>query len=420
MIERDVWAHLVMVVLVAGLVGAPARAGDWPQFRGPSRDATAEEKNLLGSWPAAGPREVWRRPIGAGYSAVSAVGKQLFTMAAEGEREWLLCLDAATGESLWSTDVGPSQPSDLGDTGPRTTPLVDGDRVFGASSAGTLYALDSKNGAIVWQRGFEGPAPRFGYAVSPLLDGDLLIVETGGSEEQAGVVALDKATGEERWTALTGPSGYSSPIVVELAGVRQYVFFRRVGNEVVSLSTDGKLLWKHPTAALAVITTPIHFPPDRIFVASADDGFGGSMLRISREDEEFVVEELWNEPHMRNHFSTSVLVGEYLYGFDNGTFRCLDAATGEQQWAKRGLGKGSLVAAGETLFALSDGGALVMLEATPERYEELGRTTAMTGRAWTAPSLANGRLYLRDFDEIVSYDLTQPAAANEADLEEGR
>ena len=299
--------------------------------------------------------------------------------------------------------MGPSKASDLGDTGPRTTPLIDGELVYTASSAGDLYALDRDDGTVLWKRAFEGPVPRFGYAVSPLVDGDLLLVESGGSEETPGILALDKTTGELEWSALTGPSGYSSPIVAEIAGVRQYVFFRRVGNQVVSISVDGELLWEHPTAALAVITTPIFYPPDRIFVASADDAFGGAMLRVSKGDGGFSVTEEWNETRMRNHFSTSVLVDGHLYGFDNGTFRCLAADTGEQRWAKRGFGKGSLVASGGLLYVLGDGGLLALVRAHPERYEELGRTQAMTGRAWTAPSLAGGTLFLRDFDEIVAY-----------------
>lgn len=241
-----------------------------------------------------------------------------------------------------------------------------------------------------------------------MVDGGLLLIESGGAEADPGVLALDKATGELRWSALEGPAGYSSPIVVEIGGVRQYVFYRRVRNEVVSVSTTGEVLWQHPTSALAVITSPIFFPPDRIFVASADDGMGGSMLRILQGDQGFSVEELWNERLMRNHFNTSVLVDGYLYGFDNGTFRCLDAETGERRWSKRGFGKGSLLAADDLLYVLSDSGVLALVEATPEAFVELGRVTAMKGRAWSSPSLANGRLYVRDFDEIVGYDVRQP------------
>ena len=277
--------------------------------------------------------------------------------------------------------------------------------IYTASSAGRIVALSAADGSEVWSHDFPGAAPRFGYSVSPLVDGELLLMESGGSEEDPGILAFDKTTGELKWSALKGPAGYSSPIVAEIGGVRQYIFYRRVGNEVVSLSTSGEVLWQHPTTALAVITTPIFYPPDRVFVASADDAMGGAMLRVSKGEDGFSVEELWSDRLMRNHFNTSVLVDGHLYGFDNGTFRCLDAETGERKWSKRGFGKGSLLAAGNLLYVLSDGGVLALVQATPEGFVELGRVNAMSGRAWSSPSLSAGRLYVRDFDEIVGYDV---------------
>jgi outer membrane protein assembly factor BamB len=388
------------------LVAPPLSAASWNQYRGPARHGITSAEGLSASWSAQPPRELWRKPIGAGYSTVAAVGDRLYTMATVGEEEKVLCLDASTGETVWATSVGPSKASDLGDTGPRSTPTVDGDRVYTASSAGRLVALATSDGAEIWSHDFPGDPPRFGYSVSPLVDGDLVLIESGGSGEDPGILAFDKASGELRWSALEGPAGYSSPIVAEIDGVRQYIFYRRVRNEVVSLSTSGEVLWQHPTTALAVITTPVFFPPDRIFVASADDAMGGAMLRVTHDEGAFEVEELWSDRLMRNHFNTSVLVGDHLYGFDNGTFRCLDAETGERRWSKRGFGKGSLLAAGDRLYVLSDGGVLAQVQATPDGFQELGRVTAMKGRAWSSPSLADGRLYVRDFDEIVAFDVS--------------
>ncbi len=391
-----------------------AVAGDWPQHRGPRRQGTTVEPGLRESWGPGEPLVAWRRSIGEGYSAVAVAGPRACTMERATGEEWVVCLDAGSGETLWRTAVGPSRTSDLGDSGPRSTPAIDGELLFTASSAGRMVALSTADGSVVWRREFEGEAPRFGYSVSPLVDGDLVIFETGGSEESPGIIALDRATGTARWSLLAGPAGYSSPIVADIAGVRQYVFFRRAGNEVVSVSPAGELLWSHPTAALAVITTPLFHPPDRIFVASADDAFGGAMLRVRRGEGGFEVEELWNDRLMRNHFNSSVLVDGFLYGFDNGTFRCLDADSGERRWARRGFGKGSLLAAGDLLFVLSDGGTLALVEATPEEYRERGRAPATTGRAWTPPSLAHGRLYVRDFDEIVAFDVGRGAPTGPA------
>ena len=295
--------------------------------------------------------------------------------------------------------------AELGDGGPRSTPTVVDGVVYTTTSQALLLALDAADGARIWEKDLTefGPPPRFGYATSALVDGRLVIVEVGDRDKAPGVVALDRASGELVWSSLEGPAGYSSAIAMEIGGVRQYVFFRRAGQEAVGLSTDGDVLWRFATPeALAAIVMPIPVPPDRVFLSTSDDSFGGHMIRIRPGTDGFTVDELWSERLMRNHFNTSVLVDGHLYGFDNGTLRCLDAATGEKRWGRRGFGKGSVVAAGDLLYVLSDAGLVALVRATPDGFEELGRRQVMEGRSWTAPSIAHGRLYLRDFDEIVS------------------
>lgn len=407
------------IALLCGLLlsSVAAFAADWPQYRGPNRHGTTTEAGLLESWSEAGPREVWRREIGDGFSAVTAVGDRLYTMAIVEGQESVLSLDAATGKTLWSTPLGEPIASEFGD-GPRATPTYADGRLYTATSNARFVALDAKTGKILWSHELaneELPAPRFGYSPSPLVDGEVVIQEVPGKEGES-VVAYDRKSGEVRWKALDGPAGYSSPIVAEIAGVRQYVFSRRVGQELVALSTGGEVLWRHPmTDALTAIPMPVFVPPDQIFVATSDDAFGGLMIRVTKNEEGFSTESMWSERLMRNHFNTSVHVGGYLYGFDNATFKCLDAETGERQWSRRGFGKGSLIAAGDLLYVLGDAGQLALVRATPEAYEELGRVKAMTGKAWTSPSLADGRLYLRDFDEIVSYDVRAAGQSKAAD-----
>jgi len=390
------------------LLASVAGAADWPQFRGSQREGIGSEEDLLTSWSESQPTVVWRQSIGTGYSAVTAVGDRLYTMDADESQEHVLCLDAATGKTLWKIEAGEFVQAELGDGGPRSTPTVVDEVVYTATSQSRLLALDAKDGSLLWAKDLTewGKVPRFGYAVSPLVDGDVVIVEVGDKDKSPGVVALDKKSGELRWSSLEGPAGYSSALPVEIGGVRQYVLFRRAGQEAVSLSTAGEVLWRFPTPkALASIVMPIFMAPDRIFLSTSDDQFGGHMIRIRRQGEVFAAEEIWSERLMRNHFNTSVVVNEHLYGFDNGTLRCLDAASGERRWAKRGFGKGSAVAADTLLFVLSDAGLAALVRATPEGYQELGRLQVMEGRSWTAPSIANGRLYLRDFDEIVSLEL---------------
>jgi outer membrane protein assembly factor BamB len=216
-------------------------------------------------------------------------------------------------------------------------------------------------------------------------------------------VAFDKATGKQRWAALDTPAGYSSPIVVTIAGVRQYVFVHTAGREVVSLLPDGTVHWRHPWTSGA-IAMPVFVPPDGVLVSASAD-VGAMLLRVKTVDGKPAVEEAWRNQLLKNHFSSSVVVGGHVYGFDNGTLKCLDAATGEQKWAARGFGKGSLIAADGLLVILSDRGLLALAEANPESYRELGRSQVFASKTWTAPTLAGGRLYLRDLAEIVCLEV---------------
>ncbi len=398
------WTPTLAVLLLASF----AEAADWPQYRGPERLGKSAEPGLAAGWPEAGPPIAWRRPIGGGYSAVVGAGERLYTMEASDEEEAVVALDAATGETVWRVAVGPFVQAELGDGGPRSTPAVADGQVIAVSSQGRLVSLATIDGELGWDKDLTewGPVPRFGYSMSPLLDGDLVIVEAGEREKEPGILAFDRATGELRWSALKGPTGYTSPVVTTIGGVRQFVFARF--SEVVALSVDGGVLWRHEVSPHAAIPMPVLVAPDRIFISSSEDTFGSMMLRVTREGDEYRTEELWTQRLMRNHFNSSVEVGGFLYGFDNGTLRCLDAASGERLWSKRGFGKGSLVAAGSLLFVLGDGGTAAQVHADPAGYREGGRLQLTEGgRAWTEPSLANGRLLVRDFDEIVSLELRQ-------------
>jgi outer membrane protein assembly factor BamB len=404
-------AAIVAVSPPPALAAPPSTSLDWPQFRGPERDGHGREAGLLRSWADGSPRLLWRQPIGEGFSGIAASGGRLFTMAAYGEEEYALALDAATGRELWRVPLGANFHEEFGN-GPRATPTVDGEVVYAASSTGRLARLQAATGAKLWEvdlaRAFAMPVPGRGYSPSPLIDGDLLILEVGAPEGRA-LVALDKRTGATRWVVGDGTTGYSSPLAVTIGGVRQFVFLRRAAPQIVAVSTAGEVLWTHPFPESG-ISMPLLVPPDRLFFSAAHDELG-MLLRIRVEGGRFVAEEVWRHNRMRNHFNTSVVVGEHLYGFDNATLRALVAATGETKWAFRGFGKGSLIAADGLLFVLSDRGELVLVEATAEAYRELGRVQALEGKSWTAPSLAGGRIYLRDQDEIAAFDVrTAPAA----------
>ncbi len=399
---------LVACLAVTGLALArdPDPIADWPQLRGPGRDGRSAAHGLARGWPEGGPRVAWKRTIGAGFSGLSVVGGRLYTMAAEGEKEYAFCLDAATGKELWRFEVGGRFVEEFGD-GPRSTPTVAGETVYVLGARGGLFALKAVDGSKLWgvdlPQTFGSPQPRWGFSPSPLVDGELLLLEVGGTEGRS-LAALDRRTGAVRWTVGEGEASYSSPIAVDIGGVHQFVFLRRNPSpQLVSVLPDGKVYWTHASPP-GPVAMPLFLPPDRIYVSAGDDA-GALLVRVTSEGGQPKVEELWRNPRVRNHFNASVLVDGAIYGFDNATFKCISAATGEQSWAVRGLGKGSLVAADGLLYVLSDEGVLALVEANPAEYREKGRFQILTGRAWTSPSLAGDRLFVRDQDEIAAVDL---------------
>lgn len=408
------WISFTFLLSQPGGPAAPALADDsisvsavdWPQFRGPQRDGVSPETGLLRKWPEGGPAECWRRPLGEGFSAITVADGELFTLFADAENELAVRLDPETGEEVWRTPIGPRFDEPLGN-GPRSTPTWDGERLYVLSSTGTFHALDPADGSEIWsvdaQKELEARMPVRGFTSSPLIEGDLVIVELGGAEGK-GVVAFDRTTGELRWGARETSAGHASPLAVTIDGVRQVIHLATAGRELASLLPDGSVYWTHPWPPGA-IAMPVFIPPDSIFVSASAD-IGATVVRIHTENGEPVVDEVWKDRVMKNHFSSSVLYRGILYGFDNGTFKAIDPATGEQHWAKRGLGKGSLIAADGLLVVLSDRGRLVLVEASAEEYRELSSVQALTGKTWTLPTLAGGRVYLRDHEEILCLEVS--------------
>ncbi len=441
-------AASALALVSAGGVLAESATDDWPQFRGHHRDGMSPATGLLDSWPEDGPKELWRIPLGEGYSGISIAGGRIYTMyaevppeeepaaegeepaaegeepaaegeepAAEGEEpaeekpaepktEYAGAFDAATGKQLWRTAIGQRIVTQFGN-GPRSTPTVDGDVVYVLGAHGELAALAAADGAVRWQVDFNetfgSNRPYWGFSTSALIEGDLLLVESLGTKGKA-YAALDKATGEVRWTTgESNPQGsYNSPMAITMGGERHLVY---VGNEIVrAVDVGGQEVWSHPWPPGETHAMPIFIPPDRFFVSGAE-GAGAALLQVKSEGDGMKVEEVWTNRIMKNHFSSSILHQGYIYGFDNATLKCISLETGEQQWAKRGFGKGSLIYADGHLIILSDRGRLVQAEATAEGYVEEGRAQALDGKCWTAPTLAGGKLYVRSHSEMVSYDL---------------
>jgi outer membrane protein assembly factor BamB len=398
-------AGTVACSLVAGGLVIAADGGGWPQFRGPQRDGTSAESGLAKSWPESGPPVVWKKSIGDGFSEVVVADGRVFLMLADDESELATALDAASGEEQWRAVLGPRFKEEFGD-GPRATPVLSDGVLYALTSEGLLHALRAGDGGTIWTvdlvETYGSSVPLRGFAGSPLVEGDLLLVEAGGADGKA-FVAFDKKSGEERWTAGERRAGYSSGIAVDIDGVRQMVFARTVTSEVVSLLPSGQVHWRYEWKS-GPVATPILVPPNGLFVSSGAD-IGASLLKVETRDGVPTISEAWSSRSMKNHFGSSVLVGDHIYGFDNATLRCISVVTGERIWARRGFGKGTLVTADGMLYVLSDSGVLALIEATPEEYREKARFQAMTGKAWTAPALAQGRLYVRDQDELSCLDI---------------
>jgi len=392
-------------VATQAMAQSAAQAANWPQWRGPNRDGISKETGLLKQWPTEGPALVWKATgAGRGYSSFSVANGKLYTMGLRGDREFVIAFDVATGKESWATAHGGAFRNDRGD-GPRGTPTLDGDRVYALGGDGDLSALDARTGKLVWTKNvlkeFGGSNITWGISESPLVMGNKLLVNAGGPG--ASIVALNKSDGSLIWKSQSDKAGYSSAMPLELNGISQVVFFtadRAVGLDV----KDGRLLWEYgkPSNDVANVATPI-IRANRVFISS-DYGTGGGVVEIKPDNK---AQEIWFSKDMRNHHSSSVLIGDYLYGFSSNILTAMRFDTGEVVWRDRSVGKGSLVYADGNLYCLSEKGVVGLVEAVPTGYKEKGRFRIPEDSlpTWTHPVVAGGRLYLRDQDTIYAFDV---------------
>jgi outer membrane protein assembly factor BamB len=428
-----------LLPLTACLLAAlPARAADWPQWRGPDRTDVSKETGLLKSWPKEGPKLLWTyKDAGNGYSGPAIVGDRLYTLGARGDTEYVIALDLkgvkdGTVKEAWSAKVGPRFNESRGD-GPRSTPTVDGDVLYALSpsgpkgdSQGELVCVELAGGKIKWQKSLRKDLggkmmSGWGYSESPLVDGEQLICTPGG--KQGTLAALNKKTGDVIWRSkeLTDDAGYSSVVAADLGGVRQYV---QTTKEAVAgvAAKDGKLLWRFPKPEYrtAVIPTPI--VRDNLVYVTAGYGVGCDLLQINPEGQGFKAERLYDRDARKlteNKHGGVVLVGDHIYGWSDSGNRwvCQELKTGKQAWESKALGRGSITCADGCLYCYSeDNGTCVLIEATPTAWKETGRFTIpqqkKPGSIWPHPVVANGRLYLRDQDLIFCYDVKDHGAAD--------
>lgn len=395
-------------LLLAVVLFFSSAYADWPQWLGPNRTGISSETGLLTTWAKDGPAVVWEKELGEGFSGISVADGRVYTMFSAGEDEFAVCLDEETGEEIWRFKTGAKFYERQGGNGPRSQPTVDGDRVFVLSAEGWLYALNAKDGKKLWlvdlYDGLGSRVPKFGFSTSPLVEGDLLLLEVG--TRQGTFIALDKTSGALKWASQRDIVSYSSPIAVDIAGIRQVVFVS--GEAAVGLSpADGSIFWRFPwyTSYDLNVATPIFVPPDHIFISSGYD-HGAALLQIAQQGDGLSVKKVWESRGMKNHFGTSLLIGDYIYGFDNAILKCIEAKTGKEQWKRRGYGKGTLIYAEGQLIILSDKGKLALADVSPTEFREKASVQVLSGKCWTPPTLANGKIYVRDMHRIVCMDVS--------------
>ena len=395
-----------------------AEAKDWPQFRGPLRDGWSPGTDFRTNWQDAPPTVVWSKPCGGGYSSVAVVDGKLYTMDRDGGNERVRCLNAADGADLWIHEY----PVDYGSlktgyaAGPRATPTIHKNMLYAVGATGQMIALrlpatPGEKPTVAWQRDlvdeYDAAVPTWGVACSPLVEGNLVIVQPGGP--RGSVVAFDRTTGEPRWTCGTEPSGYSSPVAATLGGVRQIVAI--TGQSVQGINTDtGGLLWKHEwvTQHNGNIAMPV-VVGDYVFVSSGYHK-GCAALRIEVDKAKLVY--FRPDKVMRNHHSTCVHKDGFVYGFDDSKLACVNLRDGTvvKDWppeeVRNRVSKGSVALVGDSLLALTERGSLVLTNTDPKSFHLLGRLdNVLAGsECWAQPAVVNGKIYVRDATKIVCLD----------------
>jgi outer membrane protein assembly factor BamB len=402
------------VLIAAALVAPAERTRTWPQWGGPTRNFVAPGEGLAREWPSTGPRRLWARPLGDGFSAIVSDGVTLFTVYRDADKDVAIALDAATGATRWQAAYeAPFVETCSQRFGaiPRAAPLLVDGRVVTVSAGGLMTSLDAKTGAARWARDLLEGAPdaarACGYSSSPLAYKGRIYTTAGGKGR--GVLAIDAATGAIAWQSQDFENGYSSPILIDLDGRPELVVF--TAGEVAGLDPEtGALEWRvaHPANYGVNVATPVWGDDRLLFVSSAYNG-GSRVLRLARQAGTVKVEEVWANKRVRIHFGNAVRLGSRVYAsngdFGAAPFAAVDIATGDTAWRDRSVARSTVIAAGPYLILLDEDGRLAL--ATPGEQGLIVHAQAQIteGQAWTAPTLVATTLYVRDRRQIMALDL---------------
>lgn len=407
---------LLASVLAIVLNYVDVHADDWTQFLGTQRNGMSAEKNLINAWPASGPKVVWRTPLGVSMSSVIVSNAQAFTLFQDESDLYAVALDATTGKELWRTKFATAYENAMGN-GPRATPTVAEGKLFVFTGEGILAAFNAKDGKELWKvnvpSSLKGEASEYGMSCSPLVVGTMVIILTGNPD--AAVAGFDAKTGKNLWTSATGKAGYSSPVLMTLAGKEQIVTLTADGAFGLE-TTDGKVLWKFPFPTEYDCNTacPVKVGDSEVLI-SAGENHGSAVVQITANGQKLSAEEVWaslgKDSQLRAEWQTPVIHDGHLYGLDNSgsagpitNLVCIRLKDHETVWQKARFGKSNLIVADGKLFLTTMNGEVVIVEASPAEFKELGRAELMeTTRQ--APTLSNGFLFVRDDKEVICIDV---------------
>jgi outer membrane protein assembly factor BamB len=412
------WAKSPEQRLLAQAPTAPATAesaaaavkqnAEWPGFRGPDRDGIVHGVRIETDWSHSPPVQIWRRPIGPGWSSFAVGGDVLYTQEQRGEEEVVACYRRSTGEPVWAhRDKVRFWESNAG-AGPRGTPTLSNGRVYTFGATGLLNALDAVRGAVKWSRNVasevDKKVPMWGFSSSPLVIDDVVIVAATGT-----LVAYDIATGNRRWSGPTHSGSYSSPHRCVLGGVTQILL--PTGAGVTSVNpADGKLLWEYGWEGFTIVQPELTAEGDVLTSTSgATGGLGMRRLSVVQGTGGWTVQERWTSMGLKPYFNDCVVHNGHAYGFDGSILSCIDLQDGKRQWKGGRYGNGQLVllADQDVLLVLSEGGELALVGATSEAFKELARFPAITGKTWNHPALVGDVLLVRNGEEMAAYRLSR-------------
>lgn len=391
---------------------------DYPQFLGPNRDGTLSVPELATDWDANPPRELWRRKIGAGWSAFAMVGDFAVTQEQRGDKELVTCYEARTGALCWSHADQLRFTSTMAGDGPRATPTIDEGRVYTVGAFGTLNALDGATGQLLWKHDLlaehHAANTQWGRSCSPLVVDDLVVVSAGGPNGHS-LVAYDKVSGDLVWHAGDQPSSYASPLLATLLDTRQILMVNQASLTAHS-PDDGRILWHYGwPGGEPKVADPIPLGSDRVFIA-AGYGLGCQLLKIAREGDTWSEPKpLWKKPYLKPKFTNVVAHGDYVYGLDDGrTLVCIALADGKRRWHGGRYGHGQVLAVNDLLLVQSEEGEIALVEASPKRFRELTRFKALNDQSWNTPALAGRYLLVRTATEAACYELPLAIAVTNA------